>query len=200
MLRARCISAVARMAFPDVISGVYTPEELGGSVQVIDDQVVPAFSGSVPVLTQTDATYRRRARFVPRRGTASRQRAEQLARIEHMRRVRAVWYGEDETHPAPESREEADKAITLLQGILRLPVPGAETPVTSDQRALVVEALRDLEAMGGRPGAIPADLTPARLQYVQGSGPAACSAAGRTSLTVHLVWISHGDRSAGMLQ
>lgn len=29
MLRARCISAVARLAFPDTIAGMYTPEELG---------------------------------------------------------------------------------------------------------------------------------------------------------------------------
>lgn len=32
MLRARCISAVARLAFPDTIGGLYTPEELGASV------------------------------------------------------------------------------------------------------------------------------------------------------------------------
>jgi hypothetical protein len=34
MLRARCISAVARMAFPDSIGGMYTPEELGAEVAV----------------------------------------------------------------------------------------------------------------------------------------------------------------------
>jgi hypothetical protein len=32
MLRARCISAVARMAFPDSIAGMYVPEELGAEV------------------------------------------------------------------------------------------------------------------------------------------------------------------------
>jgi len=37
MLRARCISAVARMAFPDSIAGMYTPEELGADVEVTDD-------------------------------------------------------------------------------------------------------------------------------------------------------------------
>lgn len=37
MLRARCISAVARMAFPDSIAGMYTPEELGADVEVSDD-------------------------------------------------------------------------------------------------------------------------------------------------------------------
>ena len=34
MLRARCISAVARMGFPDSIGGMYTPEELGHSEDV----------------------------------------------------------------------------------------------------------------------------------------------------------------------
>jgi len=37
MLRARCISAVARMAFPDSIGGMYTPEELGAAVTVAPD-------------------------------------------------------------------------------------------------------------------------------------------------------------------
>jgi len=37
MLRARCISAVARMAFPDSIGGMYTPEELGATVTVAPD-------------------------------------------------------------------------------------------------------------------------------------------------------------------
>lgn len=39
MLRARCLSAVARMAFADSIGGMYTPEELGASVTVVDGVV-----------------------------------------------------------------------------------------------------------------------------------------------------------------
>lgn len=34
MLRARCISAVARMAFPECIAGMYVPGELGDAVQI----------------------------------------------------------------------------------------------------------------------------------------------------------------------
>lgn len=34
MLRARAISAVARMAFPDSIGGMYSPEELGAAVEM----------------------------------------------------------------------------------------------------------------------------------------------------------------------
>lgn len=46
MLRARCISAVARMAFPDSIAGMYTPEELGATVTINEQgetevQVIP---------------------------------------------------------------------------------------------------------------------------------------------------------------
>lgn len=42
MLRARCISAVARMAFPDTIGGMYTHEEMGGEVEVTDTgEVIP---------------------------------------------------------------------------------------------------------------------------------------------------------------
>lgn len=37
MLRARCISAVVRFAFPECISGLYTPDELGAEVSVTDD-------------------------------------------------------------------------------------------------------------------------------------------------------------------
>lgn len=37
MLRARCVSALARMAFPDSIAGMYTAEELGASVTVTAD-------------------------------------------------------------------------------------------------------------------------------------------------------------------
>lgn len=40
MLRARCISAVARMAFPDSIGGLYSPDELGADVDVVDGDVV----------------------------------------------------------------------------------------------------------------------------------------------------------------
>lgn len=45
MLRARCISAVARMAFPECIAGMYTPGELGDDVAVTDDGEVISVSG-----------------------------------------------------------------------------------------------------------------------------------------------------------
>lgn len=46
MLRARCISAVARMAFPECIAGMYSPGELGEAVIVTDEGDV--ISGDTP--------------------------------------------------------------------------------------------------------------------------------------------------------
>lgn len=42
MLRARAISATVRFAFPEVISGVYTPDEVGAGFSVVDGEVVPS--------------------------------------------------------------------------------------------------------------------------------------------------------------
>lgn len=47
MLRARCISAVARMAFPGSIGGMYVPGELGEAVTVNADGEVLSVSGVV---------------------------------------------------------------------------------------------------------------------------------------------------------
>lgn len=57
MLRARCISAVARIAFPDTIGGMYTPEELGASVEVRDGEVVVVEDAapSQPVIEQSSS-------------------------------------------------------------------------------------------------------------------------------------------------
>jgi len=49
MLRARCISAVARMAFPDSIGGMYTPEELGqGEIETMPTARRSPISSYVP--------------------------------------------------------------------------------------------------------------------------------------------------------
>lgn len=46
MLRARCISAIARLAFPDSIGGMYTPDEMGATVdyetgEVMENPIYP---------------------------------------------------------------------------------------------------------------------------------------------------------------
>jgi hypothetical protein len=52
MLRARCISAVVRMAFPECIGGMYGPGELGEAVVVTDDgEVVSGAAATSPADT-----------------------------------------------------------------------------------------------------------------------------------------------------
>lgn len=56
MLRARCISAVARLAFPDSIGGMYTPDEMGLTVDYETGEVFePDVIGPpAPALVATD--------------------------------------------------------------------------------------------------------------------------------------------------
>lgn len=62
MLRARAISAVARMAFPDSIAGMYTPEEMGAAVAVDADGAVVLSDAPAPEAEarpeDTDEAYR----------------------------------------------------------------------------------------------------------------------------------------------
>lgn len=51
MLRARCVSALARLAFPDSIGGMYTAEELGAEVAVTDEGEVVVVQPQTPVVT-----------------------------------------------------------------------------------------------------------------------------------------------------
>lgn len=56
MLRARCISAVARLAFPDTLGGLYGPEELGAAVDVTaDGEVVVVDAPQSPVAAREPA-------------------------------------------------------------------------------------------------------------------------------------------------
>lgn len=57
MLRARCVSAVCRMAFPESIGGMYSPDEMGADVIVTDD-------GIVEVAPQPSTSSRARATVV----------------------------------------------------------------------------------------------------------------------------------------
>ena len=49
MLRARCIAALARMVFPDLLLGMYTPEEMGDAVPSRDERPQRVESTVVPV-------------------------------------------------------------------------------------------------------------------------------------------------------
>lgn len=56
MLRARCTSAVGRMGFPDTIAGMYTPEELGATVDAETGEILsPTPPESVRVEAESPA-------------------------------------------------------------------------------------------------------------------------------------------------
>lgn len=78
MLRARAISAVARMAFPDSIAGMYTPEEMGATVAVDADGAV-VLSEAATVAADADT------------GEVDQERTELLQRC----RDAAVTLGKD---------------------------------------------------------------------------------------------------------
>jgi hypothetical protein len=60
MLRARCISAVARMAFPDSIGGMYTPDALGARTEVdAEGAVTLAVDEPSPARAPVPAVYAR---------------------------------------------------------------------------------------------------------------------------------------------
>src|SRR5262245_37212758 len=62
MLRARAVSAVARLAFPDSIGGMHSPEELGASVAVGEDGAVEVVElPTVDVLPAVPISERSRA-------------------------------------------------------------------------------------------------------------------------------------------
>lgn len=61
MLRARCISAVARAAFADSIGGMYTHEELGAEVDVNEDGEVVIIEQPAPVVRMVKPTEAPRA-------------------------------------------------------------------------------------------------------------------------------------------
>ena len=53
MLRARCISAIARLAFPDFIGGMYTPEEMGATVDMETGEIIDSAPSAPPQPRQT---------------------------------------------------------------------------------------------------------------------------------------------------
>lgn len=53
MLRWRAVAACARIVFPDIILGLYTPEEMGADVNVTDDGGMTVISTSAEPVTAT---------------------------------------------------------------------------------------------------------------------------------------------------
>lgn len=84
MLRARCISAVATMAFQDTVAGMYTPEELGAGVTLDGEGDVVSISIPDDEPRRYDAATGERTEPAPRpparaNGHGGRQQAQQFA-------------------------------------------------------------------------------------------------------------------------
>lgn len=73
MLRARCISAVARIAFPDVIAGLYTPEEIDPDMDT-DADGKPLEPSPEPTLAEAAILDAERGPFI---GGADPRRSDQ---------------------------------------------------------------------------------------------------------------------------
>lgn len=87
MLRARCISAVARMAFPESIAGMYVPGELGEDVTVNDDGEVTSVHVTTGEIVET--TSRHSLDDDPQPGLISWQEAKAE---EERKRANAAWH------------------------------------------------------------------------------------------------------------
>jgi hypothetical protein len=89
MLRARCISAVARLAFADSIGGMYLPEELGAEVEVVDGEIVVIDQKPAPTPLRTvkpsevvEPTDEENERARAMRGTATEAKTTARAKLE----------------------------------------------------------------------------------------------------------------------
>jgi hypothetical protein len=126
MLRARAISATVRFAFPECLSGLYLPEELGADVTVVDGAVVPIDSGEAPASTAPTEAEEERA-VVPTEDRDLRDAVEDRYRsLAH----EAVLL----EHPRAERIASVD-ASTLTMSVLSKSIAALETWI-ADRKAL----------------------------------------------------------------
>lgn len=158
MLRARCISAIARMAFADSIGGMYTPEELGAAVEVdaegqftITSSPAEPDPEPAPQAAPAEATFREvPATPEPARGNApghlvTKARAEEVKALAAQAglagdALRAIWADKLEI-PAPGwsklTNDQADALAREFQKVIadkEQPAPEPETaPAPTDE-------------------------------------------------------------------
>lgn len=102
MLRARAISAVARMAFPGSIGGMYVAGEMGEAVTVNEDGEVLGVSAATVTVTDTPpaidphAAMKRLHAVADRQGISHddlHQWAQEAAGVESLKDVKPEWLG-----------------------------------------------------------------------------------------------------------
>jgi hypothetical protein len=153
MLRARCISAVARLAFPDTIGGLYTPEELGAEVTITDEGAVEVVSQPAPVVTIVPSAHD----IAPVSHAAD---AETRARFEANWRkgvARAVACGvTPDDKPGPEATKGR---LNAAQRELLEAITARETL----NAALIEKIARAREAGADFPEPVPSEMTDAEI-------------------------------------
>lgn len=114
MLRARCITALARAVYPDLTTGIYDPEELGATTP----QVVPEIEAPPPVVND-DRAFAELAERIDAAETVSTLNAiaKDVAKAQKAGRLAS---GPFEAIKTAVVRKRA-----LLQEISTLPIPGA---------------------------------------------------------------------------
>ena len=123
LLRARCVSAVARMAFADSIGGMYTPEELGARVTVNDHDEMSVVLDESELETIPE---------VQQRFTQRAQNAPELP---------ASRPADPEPTPEPAEGEYTETAPEPPDDDDRLPIakPVEESPLRGECRALFLK-------------------------------------------------------------
>lgn len=127
MLRARCISAMARIAFPDVIAGLYTAEELGATVAVdatgaieVVDVTPPAATGKQEPSETIDAhtgEITRSATPEQRKRLAAAAKASTWTRDDIVQAIKDLW---DANTTGDLDGEQTERLIELLQDQWRM--------------------------------------------------------------------------------
>jgi len=87
MLRARCISAIARMAFPDSIGGMYTAEELGAAVNAETGEILSGPPPAPPAADEGPEPVSLMAVATQREPEADEERQELLTNLDALREV-----------------------------------------------------------------------------------------------------------------
>jgi hypothetical protein len=149
MLRARCISAVARMAFPDSIGGMYTPEELGAEV---DEDGTPIQATITPRIVPAPSTPIEQPRNAPlsaaRTKPAPNGREQAAAKLIADAEAKGVTLGADDT-PGMWA-DDIDAALDAAGSTHRVPRDEQGTPLAGAlSKALLALPRREIDAETG---------------------------------------------------
>lgn len=128
MLRARCISAVARMAFPESIAGMYVPGELGDQVEIDDDGEVRSVNTITGAIIETEPL------AIPAEATDDDQLKQEKNKLADI--VKSEW-GWKTAHLSDAAMFIMDKMVTAMDRKEFETFTGYLDNLTDDQRELI---------------------------------------------------------------